>query len=143
MRTSVSNGVNTYQTGPRTASCFSLFPSVVRMLVSFPSRVWYCIARCSFCSMVRSSSSWSLCTGSKSSSWSSPSLCCRPLRAPFRPLIGGELLPLSNESRASATAGGLMAGEEDSRGDLESLDEFLGLVGPLLDIIADVEVLEG
>jgi hypothetical protein len=61
------------------------------------------------------------------------------LRVPFGPLTEGELRPLSSDSLTSAEDGGLTTDDKDSRGDLESLVEFLGLVRPLLDIIADVE----
>jgi hypothetical protein len=54
------------------------------------------------------------------------------------PLTGGEHRPLSSESRPSAKAGELIVDETGSRSDLESPIEFLGLVGPLLDILAVV-----
>jgi len=60
------------------------------------------------------------------------------LGVPFVPLTGGELRPLSSESRPSAKAGELTVDETCSRGDLESPIEFLGLVEPLLDILAVV-----
>jgi hypothetical protein len=108
------------------------------MVVSLARRFRYCVARCSFSSIVCSSSCRSFWTESKPPS-SSSSSCWWPLRAPFVPLTGGELRPLSSESRPSASADELAVGDKGSQGDLESLpSEFLGLDGPLLVILAGV-----
>ena len=87
-----------------TASCFNLFPSVVRIVVSFATKFRYCVARVSFSSRVRSSSLCSLVIGSRSSSSSTTSELV-PLGTVFV-FMGGVLLrSLSNEVRSSEGIG--------------------------------------
>ncbi|KAH9936025.1 WD40 repeat-like protein [Amylocystis lapponica] len=76
LRKRVSSCAGGMRGGGRTASCLSLFPSVVRMVVSFARRLRYCAASVSFSSLVRSSSRCSRWIGSKSS------LSAWPLTAP-------------------------------------------------------------
>lgn len=91
-----------------TASCFSLLPRVVRIVVNLDKRVLYCAASVSFSSFVRSSSSRSLCVGSRSER-SSASECVAPLSS----FVGEEAdsLSLSEEERAPFVSGS--AGADD------------------------------
>jgi hypothetical protein len=72
----------------RTASCLSLLPKVLRMVWSFPSRFWYCVANSFLSLRVRSSSCWSLLMGSRASS---EGVCWwKPLTVGLNPFtIGG------------------------------------------------------
>lgn len=82
----------------RTASCFSLFPSVVRIVVSFASSVLYCAASVSFSCRVRASSRCSRSTGSSAARSSSAAGAASPLS----PVVGDgdERRSVSDDVRA-------------------------------------------